>query len=195
VFSFNGNKIITTSGGGMLVSERQDWVDRARHLATQAREPAAHYEHVDVGYNYRLSNLLAALGRGQLADLDRKVQRKRAIYQGYQERLGELAGVSFMPLDERGQSNCWLTCLQIDPSVAGTDRETIRLGLEAENIESRPLWKPMHRQEVFNRFDVMGGQVADDIFARGLCLPSGTSLSASDLGRVAGLVRRLLRDT
>ena len=195
VFSFNGNKIITTSGGGMLVSENKDWIERARHLATQARQPAAHYEHVDVGYNYRLSNLLAALGRGQLEDLDNKVEKKRSIFAAYKEQLGSIPGVSFMPQDPRGRSNCWLTCMTIDSDVAGVDREALRLALESENIESRPLWKPMHLQPVFSKSPYVGGQVAENLFATGLCLPSGTSLSGTDFERTVGVLRTLLRDT
>lgn len=195
VFSFNGNKIITTSSGGMLVSERQDWIDRARHLATQAREPAAHYEHREVGYNYRLSNLLAALGRGQLRDLDRKVATRRRTFARYQSLLGEAPGIRFMPQDPRGQGNAWLTCLEVDPREAGTTRESIRLALEAENIESRPLWKPMHRQPVFAGSGMIGGSVADALFERGLCLPSGTQLRDADIDRIACLIRALLRDS
>jgi len=195
VFSFNGNKIITTSGGGMLVSENKDWIERARHLATQARQPAAHYEHVDVGYNYRLSNLLAALGRGQLEDLDNKVDKKRSIFAAYKEQLGSIPGVSFMPQDPRGRSNCWLTCMTIDSDVTGVDREALRLALESENIESRPLWKPMHLQPVFSKSPYVGGQVAENLFATGLCLPSGTSLSGTDFERTVGVIRTLLRDT
>ena len=196
VFSFNGNKIITTSGGGMLVSENEAWILRARHLATQARQPAAHYEHEDIGFNYRLSNLLAALGRGQLETLDAKVQRKRELFDAYRHALGNIDGIDFMPQDPRGRSNCWLTCLTVDPSVTdGVSRETIRLALEAENIESRPLWKPMHLQPVFAGVPYAGGNVAEQLFATGLCLPSGTSLTNEAFDRTVGVIRRLLRDT
>jgi dTDP-4-amino-4,6-dideoxygalactose transaminase len=195
IFSFNGNKIITTSGGGMFVSDNEHWVERARHLATQARENTAHYEHAEVGYNYRLSNLLAALGRGQLHDLDNKVDKKRAIFEAYRERLGDFPGIAFMPQDPRGRSNCWLSCLTIDPSVAGLNRENVRLALEEENIESRALWKPMHMQPVFTSFPSVGGRVARDLFETGLCLPSGTSLSSTDFERTVAVVEALLRDT
>ena len=196
VFSFNGNKIITTSGGGMLVSENEAWILRARHLATQARQPAAHYEHEDIGFNYRLSNLLAALGRGQLETLDAKVQRKRELFDAYRHALGNIDGIDFMPQDPRGRSNCWLTCLTVDPSVTdGVSRETIRLALEAENIESRPLWKPMHLQPVFAGVPYAGGNVAEQLFATGLCLPSGTSLTNEAFDRTVGVIRTLLRDT
>ena len=196
VFSFNGNKIITTSGGGMLVSENEAWILRARHLATQARQPAAHYEHEDIGFNYRLSNLLAALGRGQLETLDAKVQRKRELFDAYRHALGNIDGIDFMPQDPRGRSNCWLTCLTVDPSVTdGVSRETIRLALEAENIESRPLWKPMHLQPVFAGVPYAGGNVAEQLFATGLCLPSGTGLTNEAFDRTVGVIRTLLRDT
>ena len=176
-FSFNGNKIITTSGGGMLVSHRRDIVERARHLSTQARQPAAHYEHEDVGYNYRLSNLLAAVGRGQLARLDAKVARRREINAAYRAALGSAPGVSFMPEADYGSSNAWLTCVTIDPSAFGVDREAIRLHLESRNIESRPVWKPMHMQPVFRGRDIRGGAVAEELFRTGLCLPSGSSMT------------------
>jgi pyridoxal phosphate-dependent aminotransferase EpsN len=183
-FSFNGNKIITTSGGGMLVSHRRDIIDRARHLATQAREPAPHYEHKDVGFNYRLSNLLAAIGRGQLQSLPAKVARRREINETYRRALARVPGVTFMPEASYGRSNCWLTCIIVDPDEFGATREDIRFALEAENIESRPLWKPMHMQPVFNHCHVRGGAVSELLFRSGLCLPSGSSLTASDQARV-----------
>ncbi len=176
-FSFNGNKIITTSGGGMLVSNRRDIVERARHLSTQARQPAAHYEHHDVGYNYRLSNLLAAIGRGQLARLDDKIARRREVNATYRSALAGLPGIAFMPEASYGRSNGWLTCLTMDPASFGVDRETVRTFLEARNIESRPVWKPMHMQPVFQNCDVRRGAVAEQLFADGLCLPSGSSLT------------------
>jgi len=187
-FSFNGNKIITTSGGGMLVSHRREIVERARHLATQARQPAAHYEHADVGYNYRLSNLLAALGRGQLASLPEKVARRRQVNRRYREGLRDADGLSFMPEAPYGRSNCWLTCLTVAPSIFGATREDIRLALEGENIESRPLWKPMHLQPVYRDQPMCGGAVSERLFETGLCLPSGSTLSADDQRRVIDLV-------
>jgi dTDP-4-amino-4,6-dideoxygalactose transaminase len=187
-FSFNGNKIITTSGGGMLVSHRRDLVDRARHLATQAREPVPHYEHVDVGYNYRLSNLLAAVGRGQLASLPEKIARRRHINRRYREDLRHLAGIAFMPEAPYGRSNCWLTCVTVTPSLFGATREDLRLALEHENIESRPLWKPMHLQPVFGDQPMCGGAVSEGLFETGLCLPSGSSLSADEQRRVVDVV-------
>jgi len=176
-FSFNGNKIITTSGGGMLVTHRRDIAERARHLATQARQPVPHYEHEDVGYNYRLSNLLAAIGRGQLAGLGGKIARRREINATYRSALAGCAGLEFMPEAPYGQSNGWLTCLTIDPAAFGADRETVRLHLESLNIESRPVWKPMHMQPVFRGHDAIGGAVAEELFRTGLCLPSGSSLT------------------
>jgi len=187
-FSFNGNKIITTSGGGMLVSHRRDIADRARHLATQARDPAPHYQHSEIGFNYRLSNLLAAVGRGQLRSLPAKVAQRRAINGRYRAALSALPGLQFMPEAAYGESNCWLTCVTVDPHVFGASRETIRLALEAADIESRPLWKPMHLQPVFNRFPMAGGAVCEDLFERGLCLPSGSSLTVDDQARVAAIV-------
>jgi dTDP-4-amino-4,6-dideoxygalactose transaminase len=176
-FSFNGNKIITTSGGGMLVSHRRDIVDRVRHLATQARQPAAHYEHVDVGYNYRMSNLLAAIGRGQLAGLPLKVDRRRQINQNYRAALVERPGIGFMPEAPFGRSNCWLTCVTIDDALFGATTEEVRMHLETLNVEARPVWKPMHMQPIFKDAAVRGGAVAARLFTHGLCLPSGSSLT------------------
>jgi dTDP-4-amino-4,6-dideoxygalactose transaminase len=187
-FSFNGNKIITTSGGGMLVSDRRDLVDRARHLATQARDPAPHYQHSDIGYNYRLSNLLAALGRGQLQSLPGKVARRRAVNDTYRRALQNAPGIDFMPEAHYGRSNCWLTCLTVAPEAFGATREDIRLALEAENIEARPLWKPMHLQPVFAGRAACGGSVAERLFERGLCLPSGSSLTPVEQSKVIDVV-------
>ncbi|HEY4928972.1 MAG TPA: aminotransferase class I/II-fold pyridoxal phosphate-dependent enzyme [Acidimicrobiales bacterium] len=193
VFSFNGNKIITTSGGGMLVTGSADEAERARYLATQAREPGPHYEHVTLGYNYRLSNLLAALGRAQLAGLDSRISRRRRINGRYREALGDLPGVGFLPVATYGEPNYWLTCITVDPEVAGTDRETIRLALEGHDIESRPTWKPLHLQPVFADNEVLGGAACARIFAHGLCLPTGSALADDDLDRVVEVVRGLAR--
>ena len=182
-FSFNGNKIITTSGGGMIVSHRSDIIERARHLATQARDPAPHYQHSAIGYNYRLSNLLAAIGRGQLRSLPDKLARRRAVNETYRAALSHLPGVELMPEAGYGRSNCWLTCVTVDPALFGASREDIRLALEAENIESRPLWKPMHLQPIFSACPMVGGSVAEHLFDRGLCLPSGSSLAREDQAR------------
>jgi len=150
VFSFNGNKIITTSGGGMLASDDKALIDQARFLSQQARDPAPHYEHSTFGYNYRMSNVLAAIGRGQLKVLDERVRRKREIFDYYQNALGDLPGIEFMPEPEWSRSNRWLTVILFTPEEFGAGRETVRLALEAENIEARPVWKPMHLQPVFN---------------------------------------------
>jgi pyridoxal phosphate-dependent aminotransferase EpsN len=178
--SFNGNKIITTSGGGALVADDDDWAERARFLATQARDPAPHYQHSEIGYNYRLSNLLAALGRSQLADLERRVDTRRAHNRAYRDALEGVSGVSFMPEADDRRSTFWLTCLTIDPEVTGVDNEAVRVHLESLDIESRPVWKPMHLQPVFDRYQVFGGNVSRQLFEQGLCLPSGSSLTADD---------------
>ncbi len=190
VFSFNGNKIVTTSGGGMLVSNSEGYIERARLLSTQARDPAPHYQHSHVGYNYRLSNLLAAVGRGQLERLEEKVARKRKINEFYRENLGDLRGVEFMPEAPYGRSNYWLTVILITPQEFGLDREKLRLALEAESIESRPIWKPMHLQPIFKGCRLRGGAVSEDLFDRGLCLPSGTQMTEEDLGRVVSTIKK-----
>ncbi|MDJ0837710.1 MAG: aminotransferase class I/II-fold pyridoxal phosphate-dependent enzyme [Acidobacteriota bacterium] len=189
VYSFNGNKIITTSGGGLLASEDQRLIDRARFLSTQAREPFPHYEHEEIGFNYRMSNIVAAIGRGQLQVLDDRVKRKREIFDLYRELLSDQPGLSFMPEADYGRANRWLTVMLIDKETYGADPETIRLALEAHNIESRPVWKPMHLQPVFKNTPVVGGAVAEDLFARGLCLPSGTALTDAQLEHIAALIK------
>lgn len=191
IYSFNGNKIITTSGGGMLVSSDQQLVERARKLATQARDPAPHYEHSEVGYNYRLSNVLAGIGRGQLQVLEERVLARRRNFDFYREALGELPGIDFMPDAPWGRHTRWLTTLTVDPSRAGIDQEQIRLALEQESIEARPVWKPMHLQPVFRGCESVRGEVAEDLFERGLCLPSGSNLRRSDLQRVVDVVHGL----
>ena len=188
-FSFNGNKIITTSGGGMLATSRIDWGRQARHLATQARDPAPHYEHSQLGYNYRMSNLLAAVGRGQLRVLSDRVECRRANFEFYRQALGDLPGISFMPEPPPSCSTRWLTCLTIDPEQFGATRETVRIALEAENIESRPLWKPMHLQPLYSGARIRGGLVSERLFKNGLCLPSGSNLSPKDRQRVVETVR------
>lgn len=190
-FSFNGNKIITTSGGGMLTTESQEMAAKARFLATQARDPAPHYQHSHIGYNYRMSNLLAAVGRGQLRVLDLRIEQRRANFDFYRGALGELPGLRFMPEHSRGRSTRWLTCLTLDPAAFGATREDVRLALERENIEARPIWKPMHLQPVFAHCRTCGGTVAAEIFRDGLCLPSGSNLLPSDRQRVADIVRGL----
>ena len=189
--SFNGNKIITTSGGGMFLTDDESLASRVRHLATQAREPVAHYEHVDVGYNYRLSNLLAAMGRSQLADLGRRVARRREIFDRYVAALGSVEGVSFMPEAPYGRSNRWLTCLTIDAS-AGFSPEELRLWLEDDDIESRPTWKPMHLQPVFSSCPARVDGTSERLFTTGLCLPSGSSMTDDDQDRVISRVLALV---
>lgn len=191
IFSFNGNKIITTSGGGMITTDRKNVADHARKLATQSRDPAPHYEHSEIGFNYRMSNLLAAVGLGQLRTLQGRVDARRQVAHRYQEGLGDLPGVCFLPEIERGFSNRWLTVLTIDPAVAGTDREQVRLALQEENIEARPVWKPMHLQPALEGFEVVGGRVSERIFELGLCLPSGSGLRENEQRRVMDTVRSL----
>lgn len=223
IYSFNGNKIITTSGGGMLASSDAAFIERARFLSQQARDPAPHYEHSTIGYNYRMSNISAAIGIGQLRTLSDRVRRKREIFDYYRQQLYGTPGIEFMPEAPYGTSNRWLTVLLITPEQFGVDRETVRLALEAENIESRPVWKPMHLQPVFaldrqyprlepegatskagcfpderardkNERDaypcrVVGGAVSEDLFARGLCLPSGTAMTTGDMNRVVAVIK------
>jgi dTDP-4-amino-4,6-dideoxygalactose transaminase len=189
IYSFNGNKIITTSGGGMLVAHDKALLDHARKLATQARDLAPHYEHSEIGYNYRMSNLLAAVGRGQLEALGERVDRKRRIFDFYRQALGDLPGVRFMPEAPWGRSTRWLTVLTIDPRQFGADREAVRLALEAQRIEARPVWKPMHLQPVFRDSPTVGGAVAAQLFRDGLCLPSGTALTTADLERIVAVIR------
>jgi dTDP-4-amino-4,6-dideoxygalactose transaminase len=188
IFSFNGNKIITTSGGGMLMTTSGELAERARHLATQAREPFMHYEHSVVGYNYRLSNLLAALGRGQLRGLDGRIERRKQIDAIYAAGLAGLPGVSPMPRTAAGTSNYWLTCVLIDPEIFGADREQVRMELEAADIESRPTWKPLHLQPAFVGAHFIGPGHCARVFERGLCLPTGSALSPGDQARVVEIV-------
>ena len=193
IFSFNGNKIITTSGGGMLASDDKALIDRARFLSQQARDPAPHYEHSEIGYNYRMSNILAAIGRGQLQMIEDGIRRRREIFSYYKRALGGLPGLELMPEAAYGKCTRWLSVILISPGEFGADRETIRLALEAENIESRPVWKPMHLQPVFRGFRIRGGSVSEDLFDRGLCLPSGTALKDGDLERIVTIVRECCR--
>jgi dTDP-4-amino-4,6-dideoxygalactose transaminase len=193
VFSFNGNKIITTSGGGMLASDNKDLIEEARFLSQQARDPFPHYEHSQIGYNYRMSNILAAIGRGQLRVLDERVSRKREIFELYRESLADLPGITFMPEANYGVSNRWLTVILVDAKEFGVDREVIRLELEKHNIESRPVWKPMHLQPVFKDCKVIGGGVSADLFKRGLCLPSGSQMNEEELDRVIGVIKKMMK--
>ena len=192
--SFNGNKLITTSGGGMLVSADEALVERVRFLSTQAKEPAPHYEHHEIGYNHRLSNLLAAFGRGQLSTLGERIERRRWFFDRYVEVLGRVDGVAFQPEIEGGSCNRWLTCALVDPAVAGFSSEDLRLHLDADDIEARPTWKPMHQQKAFAGCESVLDGVSDRLFAQGICLPSGSGMSDDDLDRVLGSIRTFLRD-
>jgi dTDP-4-amino-4,6-dideoxygalactose transaminase len=189
IFSFNGNKIITTSGGGMLVSHDRRLVEDARFLAQQAREPAVHYEHATIGYNYRMSNICAAIGRGQLAVLPKRVAARRAIFQRYHDALADIPGLSFMPEAAYGRCTRWLTVIEIDPELFGVDRNHVLRALDQDGIEARPVWKPMHLQPVFAGSKRFGGAVAERLFNRGLCLPSGSALAAGEQDRVIAGVR------
>jgi pyridoxal phosphate-dependent aminotransferase EpsN len=184
IYSFNGNKIITTSGGGMLVARDETEIPEARFLASQARDQAPHYEHSTVGFNYRMSNILAALGRGQLRLLAERVEQRRRTFAYYSRALADEPGISFMPEAPYGRSSRWLTVIQIDPKEFGATREDVRQYLERANIEARPVWKPMHLQPLFQGVPVVGGSVSDRLFDRGLCLPSGSALTEKELERV-----------
>jgi dTDP-4-amino-4,6-dideoxygalactose transaminase len=194
ILSFNGNKIITTSGGGALISDNENLILKARFLATQARDTAPHYQHSEVGYNYRLSNVCAGIGRGQMEVLQQRIRQRRWNYQYYLEALQNFDGVSFLEGPEEFFSNRWLTCILVDPSLTKNkiSREEIRLALEHENIESRPLWKPMHLQPVFANTPFYGEGIAEHLFEKGLCLPSGSNLLEKDLDKVSAIIRRLL---
>jgi dTDP-4-amino-4,6-dideoxygalactose transaminase len=189
VFSFNGNKIITTSGGGMLVGDDEGHVARARGLSAQARVPVAHYEHTEIGYNYRLSNVLAALGRAQLDALPHRLSRRRQINAEYRRQLEDLPGLEFMPVAAYGEPSHWLTVVQLDPESASCSPEALRLRLEESDVEARPTWKPLHLQPVFAGTPTWGAPVSERIFARGLCLPSGSDLTEAEQDKVVTLVR------
>ncbi|WP_226388859.1 aminotransferase class I/II-fold pyridoxal phosphate-dependent enzyme [Penaeicola halotolerans] len=190
VLSFNGNKIITTSGGGALIGNNEKQIIQARFLATQARDAAPHYQHSHIGYNYRMSNISAGIGRGQMIVLPNRVAQRRANFEWYRSQLSK-AGFDFQPEASSSFSNRWLTALTIDPKETGYDREALRLALEKENIESRPLWKPMHMQPIFKEAPYYGEGIAEDLFDKGLCLPSGSNLKEDDLLRVKEVVSQL----
>ena len=188
IYSFNGNKIITTSGGGALVSNNKQWIDKAKFLATQARDPAPHYQHSEIGYNYRLSNICAGIGRGQLRVLDERVRQRRENFNFYKKELANIPGISFCDEPEGGFSNRWLTTILIDPTQFGKTREDVRMELEKENIETRPLWKPMHLQPVFNLTPVYSRGTGKQLFEKGLCLPSSSTLADDELSRIVKLL-------
>ncbi|MFB4163880.1 DegT/DnrJ/EryC1/StrS family aminotransferase [Alteribacillus sp. JSM 102045] len=188
IFSFNGNKIITTSGGGMLVSDNEERIAKARFWATQSRDQARHYQHSELGFNYRMSNVVAGIGRGQLKVLDQRVEKKRYIFEFYKRELSDLAGVKFMPCNEWDEPNYWLSGMTLSEEVRPLD---MLEALENENIEARPIWKPMHMQPFFEKFDFVGTDVTEKLFEKGVCLPSDTKISDSDLERVVKSIRRL----
>lgn len=191
-FSFNGNKIITTSGGGMLASDDEEAINHIRHLSTQAKDPGPFYRHSEVGYNYRLSNICAAIGIGQLEVLKDRVAKRKAINRAYQNRLGDLPGIQFMPEAEYGEPNFWLTAITVDQARFGNTCEAIRLALEKVNIESRRIWVPLHLQKPFADSRVRGGHVAERLFETGLCLPSGTAMEQDDIDRVCDCIEGLV---
>ena len=193
IYSFNGNKIITTSGGGMLVSEDEAAIKRARFLATQARDPARHYQHSCIGYNYRMSNVIAGIGRGQLLHLEEHKAKKQAIYRQYREAFRDIPEISMNPMNPEGEANNWLSCMTIDPACPVTPVGVMD-ALAEYNIETRPIWKPMHLQPVFSNCDFIqtkeGVSVSEDIFNRGLCLPSDIKNTPEDMELIISVVRR-----
>jgi len=191
IFSFNGNKIITTSGGGMVVSDDEEFIRKIKYLATQAKEPLPYYEHREIGYNYRMSNILAGIGRAQIEVLAERVEARRGNFEFYREHLSGLPGISFMPEAPYGRATRWLSIILIDEAKFGADREKIRLSLESAAIESRPTWKPMHLQPVFKGCRVRLSGVSERLFRQGLCLPSGSSLRTEELAEVVEIIRKV----
>lgn len=188
IFSFNGNKIITTSGGGMLVSDNKEKIQKVKFWATQSRDAARHYQHSELGFNYRMSNVLAGIGRGQLKILDQRVEKKKYIFDYYKRELGGLEGVEFMPVNKWNEPNYWLSAMLLNGKVRPIE---VMEALEAENIESRPVWKPMHMQPFFEKYDFVGKSVSEEIFKNGLCLPSDTKMNSEDLKRVVDNIKKI----
>nr|WP_313130768.1 DegT/DnrJ/EryC1/StrS family aminotransferase [Anaerocolumna sp.] len=188
VFSFNGNKIITTSGGGMLISDKEESINKVKFWATQSRDPARHYQHSELGFNYRMSNILAGIGRGQLMILNKRIEKKRYIFEYYKKMLKDMEGVHMMPMNNWSKSNCWLSCILLRGKVKPLD---IILALEKSNIESRPIWKPMHMQPFFEGYDFVGAGVSEMIFEEGVCLPSDTKMTDEDLNRTISIIKEL----
>ena len=188
IFSFNGNKIITTSGGGMLVSNNKEGIEKVRFWATQSRDPARHYQHSELGFNYRMSNIVAGIGRGQLKVLNKRIEKKKYIFELYKKNLSKLDDIEFMPVNEWNKPNHWLTCILLKGKLRPLD---IIEALEAENIESRPIWKPMHMQPFFEKYDFIGQGVSEKIFENGVCLPSDTKMTDDDLNRVCDVIKEL----
>jgi dTDP-4-amino-4,6-dideoxygalactose transaminase len=187
-FSFNGNKIITTSGGGMLVSDNEERIAKVRFWSTQARDKARHYQHSELGYNYRMSNIVAGIGRGQLKVLDERVAKKKYIFEYYKRELGDLEGIGFMPINDWNEPNYWLSCITLSGKVRPMD---IMLALEYDNIESRPIWKPMNLQPYYDKYDYIGGDVGEKLFENGVCLPSDTKMTDEDLERICNIIKKL----
>ena len=188
VFSFNGNKIITTSGGGMLVSDDEEHIKKVRFWSTQSRDAARHYQHSELGFNYRMSNVVAGIGRGQLKVLDQRVAKKKYIFEFYKRELGQLEGVEFMPINDWNEPNYWLSVMTLKGEVRPLD---VMETLEKENIESRPVWKPMHMQPFFAKYDYVGGDVSEKLFENGVCLPSDTKMTDEDLERICSIIKSL----
>ena len=193
VFSFNGNKLITTSGGGVLASHDKELIDHARKLSTQAREEAPHYQHSEIGYNYRMSNIVAAIGRGQLKVVDERVEQAREIFDMYTEKLADIQAISFMPEAPYNRANRWLTPIIIDSDQTPANNTKLLNALQNDNIEARPIWKPMHLQPIFKNAQLVGGNVSESIFEHGLCLPTGTAMTEEDLDRVCNVIRKNIR--
>ena len=188
IFSFNGNKIITTSGGGILVSDNEERIAKVRFWSTQSRENARHYQHKELGYNYRMSNIAAGIGRGQLKVLDQRIAKKKYIFEFYKRELGQLEGIQFMPINDWNKPNYWLSCITLSGKVRPLD---IIEALEKDDIESRPIWKPMHMQPFFKEYDFIGEGISEKIFENGVCLPSDTKMTDEDLYRVCNIIKRL----
>jgi pyridoxal phosphate-dependent aminotransferase EpsN len=192
-FSFNGNKIVTASGGGMLAAARPEWVEKARFWATQARDPGPSYHHTEIGHNYRMSNVLAAIGRGQLEVLDERVRQRRAVAFRYRDAFADLPGLTLMPQAAYGLHTNWLSCFLVDREAFGASRDDVLSALAAVDVEARPLWKPMHLQPLYAGCDRYGGEVAEDLFARGICLPSSSSLAPETQDRIIEVIRGVAR--
>jgi dTDP-4-amino-4,6-dideoxygalactose transaminase len=192
IFSFNGNKIITSSGGGMLVSDSEELIEKARFWATQSRDKARHYQHSEIGYNYRLSNVAAGIGRGQLKVLNKRVEKKKNIFEYYKNALSSIDELKMMPVNDYDQPNYWLSCVTLENT--SIKPITILEALEKENIEARPLWKPMHKQPIFTEYDSIGGEVSEKLFDKGICLPSDTKMTDNDLSRVVNVIKGLFED-
>jgi dTDP-4-amino-4,6-dideoxygalactose transaminase len=193
VLSFNGNKIITTSGGGALIADDKELIDQSRFLATQARDAAPHYQHSQIGYNYRMSNVCAGIGRGQMLVLKKHIDLRRKVYSTYVDQLSALPGIKFLAEPDGYFSNRWLTTILVNPKESGITREDIRLALEKDNIESRPLWKPMHLQPVFEKYPSYTNNVSEQLFNNGLCLPSGSNLTDDDVQRVINEIKKVYK--